>query len=221
MVISKQKDIKAILHAIGAGKNVFILGCGECATTCKSGGEEEVKRLKVLLEESGKSVTGYCVPQAPCIAAKTKLELAKNRKFMEAADTIIVLACGLGVQSVKENLRMERRVIPGCDTLFMGEIDQDGNFLERCSACGECILELTGTICPVTRCPKSLLNGPCGGQNKGKCEVNRDNDCVWVMIYEQLKKEGRLDALKRIIPAKDHSRSGKPRMFKIPSVQEK
>lgn len=211
MIITKQKDLKELLKYLTGEKNIFIIGCGECSTTCRTGGEEEVKKMKELLEKEGKTVTGYCIPTAPCVAAKVKLELAKHRKELEASDSILILACGLGIQSVKDNLRSFKPVHVGCDTLFMGQVDAGGLFLERCTACGDCVLEMTGGICPVTRCPKSLLNGPCGGQNKGKCEVDKDRDCAWILIYNELKKQGKLSLLKDIKPPKDHTKSTKPR----------
>lgn len=210
MIITKQKSISDILKYTEGEKKLFIVGCGECSTTCKTGGEADIKRMKEALEKEGKIITGYTIPNAPCVAAQVKLELAKNRNAVESSDAVLVLACGLGIQSTKENLRGEKRVHVGCDTLFMGAMDAAGGFLERCSACGECVLELTGTICPITRCPKSLLNGPCGGQNKGKCEVNKDNDCAWILIYNQLKKENRLHLLKGSKPPKDFSKGTKP-----------
>lgn len=211
MIITKQKDFKEILKYLEGQKKIFLIGCGECSTTCKAGGEEEVKKIKELLEKEGKVITGYSIPEAPCIAAKVKLELAKKRPLIESSDSILVLACGLGIQSVKENLRVEKPVHVGCDTLFMGAIDSSGVFLERCSACGDCSLELTGAICPITRCAKSLLNGPCGGQDKGKCEVDKNKDCAWTLIYNELKKQNRLGLLKEKRPPKDHSKSTKPR----------
>jgi len=173
--------------------------------------------MATALEAAGKTITGSCIPSAPCIAAKVKLELAKHRREIEAADGLVCFACGLGIQSLKENLRIDKPVHVVCDTLFMGAIDAGGTFLERCSACGDCVLELTGMICPVTRCPKSLANGPCGGQAKGKCEVDRDKDCVWILIYNELKKRGRLDFLRRIHAPKDHRKSLKPRSRALPS----
>lgn len=211
MIITKQKEFKDILASLGGAQKVFLVGCGECATTCKTGGEAEIRQMSELLEKSGKAITGSCIPKAPCIASQAKLELAKSRKSIEASDAIIIFACGLGMQSVKENLRVERPIHVGCDTLFMGAIDSQGAFQERCSACGECVLEMTCTICPVTRCPKSLMNGPCGGQDRGKCEVDKDKDCVWILIYNELKKQNKLELLKKINPVKDHSRSVKPR----------
>lgn len=215
MIITKQKELKTILKFLEGEKNIFLIGCGECSTTCKTGGEEDIKKIRELLEKEGKHITGYSVPEAPCIAAKVKLELAKNRKLIESSDAILVLACGLGIQSVAENLRIDKKVHVGCDTLFMGAIDAGGAFLEKCSACGDCILDLTGLICPVTRCPKSLLNGPCGGQDKGKCEVDKNRDCAWILIYNELKKKNRLDLLKEIKPPKDYSKMTKPRQLTL------
>ena len=215
MIITKQKEIKEILKYLGDEKKIFLIGCGECSTTCKTGGEEDIKRVKALLEKEGKVVTGYCIPNAPCVAAQVKLELAKNRKVIEASDAILVLACGLGIQSVAENLRIDKKIHVGCDTLFMGAIDGKGAFQERCSACGECILDLTGIICPVTRCAKGLLNGPCGGQDKGKCEVDKTRDCAWILIYNELKKQGKLNLLKEKRPPKDYSKSSKPRQLSL------
>jgi len=215
MIITKQKEQAQILKYLEGEKNIFLIGCGECSTTCKTGGAEEIEKTKAFLEKEGKAVTGYCIPSAPCIAAKVKLELAKNRKAIESSDAILVLACGLGIQSVKDNLRTAKTVHVGCDTLFMGAIDSGNQFLERCSACGDCVLELTGVICPITRCPKSLLNGPCGGQDKGKCEVDKNRDCTWILIYNELKKQNRLHLLKESRPPKDHSKSTKPRQLAL------
>ncbi len=216
MIITKQKNFKDIIKYLGDEKKIFLVGCGECSTTCKTGGEDEVKKIKEALEKEGKIVTGYSIPSAPCVAAKVKLELAKHRKEIESSDSILVLACGLGVQSVKENARVQKPVHVGCDTIFMGAIDSAGAFLERCSACGDCVLELTGSICPVTRCPKGLINGPCGGQNKGKCEIDKDMDCAWILIYNELKKQGKLHLLKEKRPARDYSKSSKPHQLKLP-----
>jgi len=144
--------------------------------------------------------------------------MAKNKKAIKEADSILVLACGLGVQSVYDNDREKKTIHVGCDTMFMGAMDAKGEFLERCSACGECILEQTGGICAVTRCPKGLLNGPCGGTDKGKCEVDKDRDCVWTLIYNALKEKKRLHLLKEMRLPKDYSKMTKPRHIKLPSA---
>ncbi len=215
MIITTQKDFKDILKSLEREKKVFIVGCGECATVCKTGGEEEVLKIKKALEQEGKVVTGWVVPEAPCVASQVRIAAARNKKAMREADAILVMACGLGVQSVRENDREGKIAHTGCDTLFMGEVDKDGAFLERCSACGECILEETGGICAITRCPKGLINGPCGGTDKGKCEVDKDRDCVWTLIYKALKEKNRLDLLKKIQPPKDYSKMSRPRQLSL------
>ena len=221
MIISKQKQFKDILKHLADEKKVFLVGCGECSTTCQSGGEPEVLKMKEALEKEGKVVTGWVVPKAPCVAPQIKISLAKNKKALVEADSILVLACGLGIQSVKENEKISKKVHTGCDTLFMGEVNKDGAFLERCSACGECILETTGGICPVTRCPKGMINGPCGGTDKGKCEVDKDRDCVWTLIYNELKKSGNLELMKEIQPPKDYSKTTKPRKLIVAPQPQK
>lgn len=216
MIITKKRQFEEILKNLGDEKKVFIVGCGECATTCQTGGEREVLQIKDLLEKGGKQVTGWVIPDAPCVASQIKIAMAKNKKALKEADSILVLACGLGVQSVAENDREKKIVHVGNDTLFMGAIDKDGVFQERCSACGECILEETGGICAVTRCPKGLLDGPCGGTDKGKCEVDKDRDCVWTLIYKTLKEKKRLYLLKNLHLPKDYSKMSKPRKLTLP-----
>ena len=211
MIITQQKPFEEIKSNLKPGEKIFIIGCGECSTTCKTGGEPEVLEMKAKLEAEGFTVTGYIVPQAPCIASQVKVAFSKNRNKISKSDSILILACGLGVQSVLENIREEKDFHVGCDTIFMGIVDNSGRgFWEYCSACGECILEYTGGICPITRCSKGLLNGPCGGMDKGKCEVDKERDCAWVLIYERLKKKGKLHLIERMFPPKDYSRHTKP-----------
>jgi ferredoxin len=212
MIVSKKKPIEEILKALGPASKIFIIGCGDCAATCRSGGEEEILEMKVALEANGKSVKGWAMPDSPCIASQTKLHLAKNKKMVDESDAFLVLSCGLGAQSVLENDRNKRPVYIGCDTMFSSILDTTGyGFFERCAMCGECVLNITAGICPVTRCAKGLLNGPCGGSNKGKCEVDKNKDCAWILIYNRLKDLNKLDSLKDIKPAKDHSKVNRPR----------
>jgi ferredoxin len=215
MIISVQKKFEDILDNLKYINKIFLVGCGECATTCRSGGESELLDIKKRLEEKGKIVTGYVVPSAPCVASQIKMAFAKNIKAVKESEAILVMACGLGIQSVKRNDRFEHIVLPGCDTLFAGAIDSQGFFQELCSACGECILDLTGGICPMTRCPKGILNGPCGGMDKGKCEVDKERDCAWVLIYDELKKKNKLDLFSKFQCAKDYSKTTKPRKLTI------
>jgi ferredoxin len=211
MIISEQKSFPEILERLKPFTKIFLVGCGECATTCKTGGEEELKKMQKDLEAQGKTIVGSCIPSAPCVAAQIKTELAKNMKALRQAQAILVLACGLGTQSVKDNDRLGLLVLPGCNTLFGAVVDAQGNFYEKCSLCGECVLDITGGICPITLCSKGLLNGPCGGMNKGKCEVDKDKDCAWVLIYQELEKKGKLATLKAAQPPKDFKKTTKPR----------
>ncbi len=211
MIITKQKDKSEILKYLADDKKIFIVGCGECAAVCKTGGEKEVDEMKKFLENHGRTVVGTCLPDAPCVASQARAAIGKNKKFIKDADSLLIMACGLAIQSVKENLAEDKTLHITNDTLFIGEVDKRGVFLERCSACGDCILEITGGICPVTRCPKGLMNGPCGGVNKAKCEVDENLDCAWVLIYEDLKKKGKSHLLKAYTPPKDYSKMLKPR----------
>ena len=210
MIITEQKPIAEIIDSLKGYNKLFLIGCGECATTCKTGGEEELLKMKDKLQAQGKTILGICIPGAPCLASQIKTELAKNLKLLQQAEAILVLACGLGVQSVKDNDRLGLVVLPGCNTLFGAVMDAKGNFYEKCSLCGECVLDITAGICPITLCPKGLLNGPCGGMDKGKCEVDKEKDCAWVLIYKELEKRKKLDALKRIQKPKDFKKSTKP-----------
>lgn len=210
MIITEWKPLAQILESLKDYHKIFLVGCGECATTCKTGGEPELLKMKQLLEGEGKTVVGMCIPSAPCLASQIKTELAKNMKILREIEAILVLACGLGVQSVKDNDRLGRVALPACNTLFGAVMDSQGNFYEKCSLCGECVLDVTGGICPITLCAKGLLNGPCGGVDKGKCEVDKDRDCAWVLIYKELEKRKKLDTLKKIQGAKDFKKTTKP-----------
>lgn len=210
MIITEQKPLEELLESLKDITKVFLVGCGECATTCKTGGEEELRKMKETLERHGKVVVGFCIPSAPCVAAKIKTEYAKNMQALRQAQAILVFACGLGIQSAKENDRFGLLVCPGCNSLFGATVDAQGNFTEKCSLCGECVLHMTGGICPITLCPKGLLNGPCGGMSKGKCEVDKDKDCAWVLIYKELEKKKKLEDFKRIKEPKDFKKSTKP-----------
>jgi len=210
MIITEQKPFQEIIDSLKGYTKLFLVGCGECATTCKTGGEQELAKMKAELEAQGKIVLGVCIPSAPCIASQIKTELAKNMLALREAEAILVLACGLGVQSVKENDRLGLVVLPAGNTLFGAVMDAQGNFYEKCSLCGECVLDITGGICPITLCAKGLLNGPCGGMDKGKCEVDKDKDCAWVLIYKELEKRKKLDTLKEVQGPKDFKKTTKP-----------
>ena len=162
------------------------------------------------MEGIGKSVTGLDVPDTACTASQLKILMAKNKKALQDSDAVLVFACGSGAQCFIDNDRFGKDVFSGCDSLFATVVDGQGRFLEVCSNCGDCILDLTEGICPVTRCPKSLLNGPCGGQKDGKCEADRNKDCAWVLIYKAKAQKGRLSDFKKTILPKNHQKSLRP-----------
>ncbi len=210
MIITELKPIQGIIDSLKGYTKIFLVGCGECATTCKTGGEAEILQMKRDLEAQGKVVTGFCIPSAPCVAAKLKAELAKNMPALRQAEAVLVLACGLGAQSFKDNDRLGQAVFPACNSVFGAVMDARGDFYEKCSLCGECVLDITAGICPITLCAKGLLNGPCGGTNKVKCEVDQEPHCAWVVIYKELEKKNKLESLKEIRGPKDFKKSAKP-----------
>jgi hypothetical protein len=215
MVITKSKKIKDLLNSLSGYKNIFIVGCGECATVAKTGGEKEVKAMSETMVSKGKKVTGTAVPDAPCFELQLNRVFRQNKDNLELADAVIVMACGLAVQNCKKIIP-DKKIIPACDTLFIGTVDKSGrNFSQLCSACGDCILDFTDGYCPITRCPKNMLNGPCGGVYEGKCEVDREKDCVWVLIYNSLSKKGQLDQLKQIKRCDNYIREIKPKTHSI------
>src|SRR4030067_868085 len=129
----------------------------------------------------------------------------RNMEGLKEADAVLVLACGAGVRTVADVADESQPVLPALDSIFLATVERVGRFFEGCSLCAECVLAATGGICPHTEWPKGLLNGPCGGVVDGKCEVDIENDCAWVRIYNRLKAQGRLDELKKMAKPKDHS----------------
>jgi ferredoxin len=213
MIVAEQKPIDEVKGLLGDAKKVLIVGCGTCVTVCFAGGEREAAilgsllRMSTKLDGSPKEVTEATV-QRQC--EWEYLDTIRER--VAEADIVLSLGCGVGVQALAERYP-EAVVVPGLNTKFMGLPLEQGVWAERCAACGQCLLGLTGGICPIARCSKQLLNGPCGGSSKGKCEVNPDIECAWQLIYDKLKAQGRLHLLMEITPAKDWrtSRDGGPR----------
>ncbi|MDH5543423.1 MAG: methylenetetrahydrofolate reductase C-terminal domain-containing protein [Nitrospinota bacterium] len=214
MIITKQKSLEDIKKAIGDVRSVFLVGCGDCATLCHTGGDEDLREMTKILNAEGIEVTGQATVPATCHELDTKRILRKEKEAVEKAEGILVMACGAGIQAVGDN--SEKLTVSGCDSLFIGNSRRQMHFYEKCSACGNCVLNMTGGICPETRCPKALLNGPCGGAVNGKCEVDHEQNCVWIEIYERLVKVGRLDLMGEIIRPKDFRASGKPRRLVEP-----
>lgn len=213
MIIGEQKPLQEIKELIGDARKVLVVGCGTCVTVCFAGGEREAQllasalRLASQVDGDPKEVTEVTV-QRQCEWEYID-PLADQ---IAESDVVVSLACGVGVQTLVERFP-DAWIVPGLNTTFLGMPQEQGVWVERCQACGNCILGLTGGICPIARCAKQLLNGPCGGSHDGKCEINPEVDCAWHLIYERLKRLGKLELMLKFQPAKDWStsRDGGPR----------
>lgn len=212
--ITKQKPFDEIAQELAEENKIYLIGCGTCATMCHTGGKTEVLQMKDKLSEAGKSVTGWMVIPTACDEL-TKDALDQNIKDVEPADAVLIMACAFGVQTVA--LYLNKPVYPALNTLFVGKEESPGHFVEICAQCGNCLLANTAGICPLVRCAKNLLNGPCGGSVGGKCEISPDIPCAWQMIYDRLAALGQLDKLDEIQPPRDWdtSRTGGPRTIVI------
>jgi hypothetical protein len=203
MLISEQKPLEEILSYLEGEKSVFVVGCRGCAEGWNSGGEKQVAEMKSALQEKGKAISGSMVVDMLCDKALTTLKLRAYKQEIAAADSILVLTDGAGVQTVAEVV--DKVVHPGCNTLSAGGAHAEWKEAERCLECGDCVLEFTGGLCPIARCSKLLLNGPCGGSQDGKCEVDPGIPCVWQQIVDHLAKLGRLDKLDKLVTPKNWS----------------
>ena len=216
MIISEKKPFEEVLDMLGDAKKVALVGCGSCATSCKVGGEEELAQMEEALKERGIEVVAKLLPEESCQKMLVKKEM-KALKDLDV-DAVISLACGNGVQTVAENTDVV--VYPASNTKFLGQIERIGIFNEECRMCGDCVLGLTGGICPITQCAKSLVNGPCGGQKDGKCEVDPQNPCAWIEIYKRLEKLGRLDLLGKTRKTKGYAQSIYPKHINLKEQKE-
>ncbi|MEY7999799.1 methylenetetrahydrofolate reductase C-terminal domain-containing protein [Clostridium sp. Mt-5] len=213
MIISEKKPFEELLDYLKDSQKVIITGCSLCASTCKVGGEDEVLEMKAKLEENGKKVLGYKILDPSCNLLKTRKDLKSLKAELKEADAILSLACGDGTQTVAKLVDIP--VYPGNNTMFIGEVERVGQYSEACKACGSCQLGWTGGICPITMCAKGLLNGPCGGAREGKCEVDPENDCAWILIYNRLKELGQLDSLEKLREPRDYQISSHPRKINL------
>lgn len=210
MIIAERKPFAEIKAAVALYDKVLIVGCGTCVAVCLAGGEKEVGLLVAQLKLA-RSLEGK-----PLEIGEITVERQCDREFIRPLcdfiadyDAILSMACGAGVQFLAE-LCSFKPIFPGVNTTFIGVNNEVGFYTERCRACGHCYLGLTSGICPVTMCPKGLLNGPCGGMLGGKCEVDPERDCVWCAIYQKLEREGRLAQIEEILPLHPHDRSTTP-----------
>lgn len=215
MIIVQQKSLEKIFEMSKDFKSLLILGCDGCAAIIQVGGEKQAEILKTLLEmhRKLKGVNGSRIKAVSILRQCDKQIVATSlHPLIDDYDAVLSLACGVGVQTLAE-LYQNKPIIPANDTMFLGMHDtKEGKFYEMCRACGDCILFETGGICPITRCAKSLLNGPCGGQAGGKCEVGGwKNDCAWILIYKRLKERNRLDLFTKFRIPRDYRISEHPR----------
>ncbi|MCL1808373.1 MAG: methylenetetrahydrofolate reductase C-terminal domain-containing protein [Clostridiales bacterium] len=213
MIIAEQKSIDEIIGSLEGFKSAVIAACGTCVTVCMSGGEKEAIRLADALEIEAKA-RGRCIKTSVTTPTRQcDMEfLDENEEALDSAECILSLGCGAGVQFLAEKFP-DKVVLPGLNTEFIGVNRDIGYWTEMCQGCGNCMLAKTGGVCPVARCSKSNFNGPCGGSSSGTCEIDPDTDCAWQLIYDRMKRLGRLDELLEINEIRDWrtSRDGGPR----------
>lgn len=213
MIIAEQKSLDEIKSLVGDSEKVLVVGCGTCVTVCFAGGSREAEILSSALRMSSKLEGKAKDVRNVTVQRQCEWEyLDQIEEQINEADIVLSLGCGIGVQAIAEHYP-ETWVIPGLNTTFLGLPMEQGIWEERCAACGDCVLGLTGGICPIARCSKSLLNGPCGGSEDGHCEIDPEVPCAWQLIYDRLSSKGKLDAILEIQPPKNWStsRDGGPR----------
>ena len=191
MIITQKKPIEELLDMLGGAQTVALVGCGSCATACATGGEQQIAELKGILEARGMRVVATAISDYCCMPLKTRTVL--KPVIAAEPEAVVAMSCGDGVQVIAQYCKCP--VYPSNNTLFLGESVKMGLFEEACHMCGDCMLGQTGGICPISRCAKSLVNGPCGGSKNGRCEVNPDNPCAWVEIYNRLVALGQEEKL--------------------------
>ena len=217
MIVGDLKPIDQIEASVNGCERVLVLGCRGCVTVCNTGGEKEVAVLASLLRIAGQARRRQREIREATIERQCDFEYIEPVLLeIQEADVVVSLACGAGVQHVAEasaGLQPPVQVVPGINTTVLGAALEQGVWAERCQGCGDCVLETTGGICPIARCSKSLLNGPCGGSSGGKCEIDPEVDCGWQLIYDRLGALGKLENMSRVLPTRDWStgRGGGPR----------
>ena len=221
MIVADKKPLEEIIEEIKDRKNILVLGCNECVTVCEAGGQKEAgilaSALRMYFLNQGKEVK---IDEVTLERQCDHEYLEEIRDIIDQFDAVVSLACGVGVQFMAEKYR-STPIYPGVNTCFLGATEERGLWTERCQACGSCLLATTGGICPIARCAKRLLNGPCGGSTAGKCEINQEVDCAWQLIVDRLKALEKMEDYEKLAPIKDWStdRAGGPRKVKREDVQ--
>lgn len=217
MIVGQQKPIDEIWKMIRGQRKVLVLGCNSCVAVCHQGGTKQAEVLASLLRMQAVQEGIEIQFDVGGIERQCEHEFFDSAlDAISSTESVLSLACGVGVQFMAEKFKTTP-VYPALNTTFLGAVERPGYFTEKCQACGNCVLAVTGGLCPIARCAKRLLNGPCGGVSNGKCEVNRELDCIWQLIVERLEALGRLDDYEKLFPLKDWSkdRAGGPRTFKV------
>jgi len=220
MIIAEQKEINDIIRSVEGFKHVVVAGCGVCVTVCMSGGEKEALLISNILENVAKNADQDVFITTTTPFRQCDMEfLDENEIDFENADCVLSMACGAGVQFMAEKFP-DKVVVPGLNTTFIGVNRDLGYWTEMCQGCGNCVLEKTGGICPVARCSKSHFNGPCGGSGDGKCEIDKEIECAWQLIYDRMKRINQLDKLTELEDIRDWStsRDGGPRSMRREDV---
>ncbi|MFX1259205.1 MAG: methylenetetrahydrofolate reductase C-terminal domain-containing protein [Promethearchaeota archaeon] len=214
-VITTKKPFEEILRVLMDANKIIIISCNLCAAMCQTGGIEGANEIAEKLEKEGFKIIKIIVPEECCDQRVMKKEIRQIDEEINDADAILTLSCGLGAQSiikVLEGKYPNKPVYIGTNTEFMGVTERIGRFYMRCQGCGDCLLNETGGICPITTCAKSLMNGPCGGMVRGKCEVgNYEKDCGWILIYNRLKEVGKINLFSKLREPRNWIESGHQR----------
>jgi len=205
MIVAERKPFEEIVELVGDASKVLVLGCGSCVTVCLTGGERQAEmlasQLTMAARRNGKELTA----DFDCITRQCDREFTEDLRDLSGYDAVLSMACGVGVGFMSE-LFPDVKILPALNTTFYGANTAPGLWEEYCHGCGDCALGWTGGICPIARCSKSLINGACGGTDDGKCEVSKDMDCAWYLIYNRLKDLGRLEELRKMRPARQWSK---------------
>ncbi len=203
MIKSEVKPLDEIKEMLSGYKKILNTGCGGCSSVCLAGGQKEVNNLNTKLLLSCQSDNAPIEIDGFTVERQCEIEfLSELDTLIKPYDAVLSMACGAGVQFLAERFP-EKPVFPALNTKFVGINKDLGWYEERCKSCGDCILGITGGICPVTMCAKSLFNGPCGGPQDGHCEVDKDIPCAWINIYDRLKSQNRLDNIQKIYASRE------------------
>jgi len=203
MIVAERKPLGDIREMIAGYKKILIAGCGTCVTICWAGGEKEVAVLASQLKLASAKDGNRLATLEATIERQCEKELVEALKDkVHQVEAVLSMGCGAGVQTIAE-VFPDTPVYPALNTKFLGMPEREGIWVENCRACGDCFLDKTGGICPIVRCAKGLLNGPCGGTNNGKCEVDSEKDCAWTLIYQRLERQGRLDVMRKYYPPRN------------------